>query len=163
MRVLLSTYGSRGDVEPRVGRAAALRTLGAVPRVCAPPDEDVAELPAGPGVPLMPVGPSARAPTCAAPPPSLPRYVAESISGIGTAHDGPVLSAADRDSAVGTAPTLRTRTRATTLAPRTRTRATAGAATIRIDGTMVAAEPPLDENPQPARDGRRDLESELMP
>jgi hypothetical protein len=28
MRVLLSTYGSRGDVEPMVGLAVQLRTLG---------------------------------------------------------------------------------------------------------------------------------------
>ena len=29
MRVLLSTYGSRGDVEPMVGLAVRLRALGA--------------------------------------------------------------------------------------------------------------------------------------
>jgi vancomycin aglycone glucosyltransferase len=29
MRVLLSTYGSRGDVEPLVGLAVRLRALGA--------------------------------------------------------------------------------------------------------------------------------------
>ena len=29
MRVLLSTYGSRGDVEPMVGVAVRLRALGA--------------------------------------------------------------------------------------------------------------------------------------
>jgi UDP:flavonoid glycosyltransferase YjiC (YdhE family) len=29
MRVLLSTYGSRGDVEPMAGLAVQLRTLGA--------------------------------------------------------------------------------------------------------------------------------------
>ena len=29
MRVLLSTYGSRGDVEPMMGLAVQLRTLGA--------------------------------------------------------------------------------------------------------------------------------------
>jgi hypothetical protein len=29
MHVLLSTYGSRGDVEPRVGGAVRLRALGA--------------------------------------------------------------------------------------------------------------------------------------
>ena len=31
MRVLLSTYGSRGDVEPMVGLAVRLRALGAEP------------------------------------------------------------------------------------------------------------------------------------
>ena len=38
MRVLLSTYDSRGDVEPLVGLAVRLRELGAEVRVCAPPD-----------------------------------------------------------------------------------------------------------------------------
>jgi vancomycin aglycone glucosyltransferase len=45
MRVLLSTYGSRGHVEAMVGLAV---------RVCAPPD--CAELPARVGVPLVQVG-----------------------------------------------------------------------------------------------------------
>jgi vancomycin aglycone glucosyltransferase len=35
MRVLLSTYGSRGDVEPAVALAVQLRALGADVRVCA--------------------------------------------------------------------------------------------------------------------------------
>jgi hypothetical protein len=56
MRVLLSTYESRGDVEPLVGLAVQLRALGAEVRVCAPPDEDFAELLARVGVPLVPVG-----------------------------------------------------------------------------------------------------------
>jgi len=38
MRVLLSTYGGRGDVEPLAGLAVGLRALGAEVRVCAPPD-----------------------------------------------------------------------------------------------------------------------------
>ncbi|GAA0618152.1 glycosyltransferase [Kutzneria viridogrisea] len=70
MRVLLSTYGSRGDVEPLVGLAVRLMELGAQVRVCAPPDEDFARRLAGIGVPLVPVGPSARELTLAAPPPS---------------------------------------------------------------------------------------------
>ena len=37
VRVLLSTYGGRGD-EPLVGLAVRLRALGAEVRVCAPPD-----------------------------------------------------------------------------------------------------------------------------
>ncbi len=37
MRVLLSTYGSRGDIEPMVGLAVRLRALGAEVRRCAPP------------------------------------------------------------------------------------------------------------------------------
>ena len=44
MRVVLSTYGSRGDVEPVVALAVQLRELGAEVRVCAPPDEVFTEL-----------------------------------------------------------------------------------------------------------------------
>ncbi len=82
MRVLLSTYGSRGDVEPLVGLAVQLRALGAEVRVCAPPDEDFAQRLAGVGVALVPVGRSARAWTKAAPPPSsLPQRAAEVVAG----------------------------------------------------------------------------------
>ncbi|KUJ66805.1 glycosyl transferase [Streptomyces albus subsp. albus] len=81
MRVLLSTYGSRGDVEPLAGLAERLRGLGAEVRVCAPPDEDFAQRLAGVGVPLVPVGPSARELTKAAPPSSsLPQRAAELIA-----------------------------------------------------------------------------------
>ncbi|WP_308377836.1 glycosyltransferase [Streptomyces sp. ISL-98] len=54
MRVLLSTYGSRGDVQPMAGLAVQLRALGAEVRVCAPPDEEFAKLLAGVGVELVP-------------------------------------------------------------------------------------------------------------
>ncbi|MEA2783541.1 MAG: vancomycin aglycone glucosyltransferase, partial [Rhodospirillaceae bacterium] len=81
MRVLLSTYGSRGDVEPLVALAAQLRALGAEVRVCAPPDEEFAELLAGVGVPLVTVYQSARALTTLAPPPSsIPQRAAEVIA-----------------------------------------------------------------------------------
>jgi vancomycin aglycone glucosyltransferase len=54
MRVLLTTFGSRGDVQPLLGLAVALRALGADARVCAPPDEEFAKLFAAAGVPLLP-------------------------------------------------------------------------------------------------------------
>ena len=54
MRVLLSTYGSRGDVEPIVALAVQLQALGAQVRMCAPPDEEFTELSAREGVPLVP-------------------------------------------------------------------------------------------------------------
>ncbi|MBP7704845.1 MAG: glycosyltransferase family 1 protein [Caulobacter sp.] len=54
MRVLLSTYGSRGDVEPVVALAAGLRALGADAVVCAPADEEFIALAARAGVELAP-------------------------------------------------------------------------------------------------------------
>src|SRR5215213_6171436 len=54
MRVLLSTFGSRGDVEPMAGLAAALRALGVEAVVCAPPDPEFAALLARAGAPLAP-------------------------------------------------------------------------------------------------------------
>ncbi|MBW8302991.1 MAG: hypothetical protein K0M78_03400, partial [Brevundimonas sp.] len=42
MRILLSTFGSRGDIEPLAGLAAALRALGAGAVVCAPPGAEFA-------------------------------------------------------------------------------------------------------------------------
>ncbi|MGW7237952.1 glycosyltransferase [Streptomyces sp. NPDC054804] len=60
MRVLLMGYGSRGDVEPMAGLASALRELGAEVRVCAPPDQEFAELLARAGVTHVPFGPSVR-------------------------------------------------------------------------------------------------------
>jgi vancomycin aglycone glucosyltransferase len=56
MRVLLSTYGSRGDVQPKWELAVQSRALGAEMRVCAPPDEEFEEQLAGVGESLVPVG-----------------------------------------------------------------------------------------------------------
>jgi vancomycin aglycone glucosyltransferase len=79
--VLLSTYGSRGDVEPLVGLAVRLRELGAEVRMCAPPDEDFRQRLADVDVPLVPVGWSARELTKSAPPPSsLPERAAQLIA-----------------------------------------------------------------------------------
>ncbi|WP_134123524.1 glycosyltransferase [Kribbella kalugense] len=60
MRVVLSTWGSRGDVEPLAALAARLRELGAEATVCAPPDDEYAALLARAGVPHIPLGPSVR-------------------------------------------------------------------------------------------------------
>jgi vancomycin aglycone glucosyltransferase len=58
MRVLLSTIGSRGDVQPLVALAWELRQLGHEARICAPPDfrEWVEEL----GFQFIPLGPELR-------------------------------------------------------------------------------------------------------
>jgi vancomycin aglycone glucosyltransferase len=52
----LSTYGSRGDVEPMVALAVQLRALGVETRVCAPADDEFAEILARVGMPLVPFG-----------------------------------------------------------------------------------------------------------
>ncbi|MBT2399687.1 glycosyltransferase [Streptomyces sp. ISL-100] len=83
MRVLLSTYGSRGDVEPLVGLAVRLQALGAEVRVCAPPDKEFAELLAGAGVELVPFGQSVRALVTGVTPPSaadVPRIAAKLVA-----------------------------------------------------------------------------------
>ncbi|HEY1920479.1 MAG TPA: glycosyltransferase [Streptosporangiaceae bacterium] len=95
MRVLLSTYGGRGDVEPLVALAVALRDLGAQARVCAPPDFTgrLAEA----GVPMVPAGQSARAlvhgtRAPSAPPPDVPKIaagiIAEFLSQVTAAAEG---------------------------------------------------------------------------
>ena len=81
MRVLLSTYDSRGGVEPLAALALRLRDLGADALVCAPPDcaDRLAEL----GVSLVPAGEPVRALVHRATPPSpadVPRLTAELIA-----------------------------------------------------------------------------------
>lgn len=44
MRILISTYGSRGDVQPMLGLGVALRELGAEVRFCAPADREFTDL-----------------------------------------------------------------------------------------------------------------------
>ena len=80
MRVLLSTYGSRGDVEPMVRPAVRLRALGAEVRVCALPD--FAELLARVGAPRVPVGQPVRPMVRRATPSAadLPRRAAELVA-----------------------------------------------------------------------------------
>jgi len=88
MRVLLSTYGSRGDVEPMVGLAVRLRALGAEVRVRAPPD--FAELLARVGAPLVPVGQPVRPTVHGATPPKaadLPRRAAELVAAVAERYD----------------------------------------------------------------------------
>ena len=75
MRVLLSTIGSRGDVQPLVALAMQLKALGQEARLCAPPD--FREWVEGFGVPFVPIGPEVRStakmsrPSAAAAPPTL--------------------------------------------------------------------------------------------
>ena len=58
MRVLLSTIGSRGDVQPLVALASELKALGQEVRLCVPPDfrEWIESL----GMDVTPIGPELR-------------------------------------------------------------------------------------------------------
>src|SRR5215475_9100000 len=58
MRVLLSTIGSRGDVQPLVALASQLRALGQDVRLCVPPDFQawIESL----GIAVTPIGPQVR-------------------------------------------------------------------------------------------------------
>ncbi|GAB1510728.1 glycosyltransferase [Actinophytocola sp. KF-1] len=58
MRVLLSTIGSRGDVQPLVALGVRLRELGHEARLCAPPD--FRAFAGEHGLPFVPVGPELR-------------------------------------------------------------------------------------------------------
>ena len=80
MRVLLSTIGSRGDVQPLVALAWQLKVLGQEVRLCVPPDfRDWIE---GLGMPVTPIGPELRStgkvsPTAALPTPGQRRQMIE--------------------------------------------------------------------------------------
>jgi vancomycin aglycone glucosyltransferase len=65
LRVLLSTIGSRGDVQPLVALALALSGLGQEVRMCVPPDfRDWID---GLGIPVTPIGPELRKLTASSP------------------------------------------------------------------------------------------------
>ncbi|MFD8022607.1 glycosyltransferase [Streptomyces lavendulae] len=95
MRVLLTAWGSRGDVEPLAGLAVELRARGAEVRVCAPPDEEFAALLARVGVPLVPLGPTVRSVVAGTEPPTAkdafrlaPELVAARFDVLGAAAEG---------------------------------------------------------------------------
>lgn len=79
MRVLLSTYGTLGDVEPLLALATQLRALGADVRMCVPPDEEFAGRLAGLGIESVPVGPPVRTLMRGTTPAELSRYRAEIV------------------------------------------------------------------------------------
>jgi vancomycin aglycone glucosyltransferase len=71
MRVLFSTIGSRGDVQPLVALASHLKALGHQVRLCVPPDfrEWIESL----GIPVTPIGPEVRKFAAARPSPIQPQ------------------------------------------------------------------------------------------
>jgi len=54
MRVLMATYGSRGDVQPMVALGVALRASNVDVPMCAPPDSEFVELLARNQMPFVP-------------------------------------------------------------------------------------------------------------
>jgi vancomycin aglycone glucosyltransferase len=83
MRVLLSTIGSRGDVQPVVALAVQLRELGHEAPVCAPPD--FREWVEGLGIPFVPIGPELRGTAKASPPVAQARPTPEQMRQIAEA------------------------------------------------------------------------------
>jgi vancomycin aglycone glucosyltransferase len=97
MRVLLSTIGSRGDVQPLVALALKLSALGQDVRLCVPPD--FREWIEGFGLAVTPIGPPVRAfattsaPTPATPP--SPEQVRRMIEGTVATQFETITAAAD--------------------------------------------------------------------
>ncbi|MEU9174530.1 glycosyltransferase [Streptomyces sp. NPDC048420] len=102
MCVVLSTYGSCGDVEPMAGLAAALRESGAEARVCAPPDEEFAKRPAGVGVELVPVGQPVRTAATRAGQPSRAGLAERAAAMTAAQFEAVVAAAEDADAGVAT-------------------------------------------------------------
>ena len=88
MRLLLSTIGSRGDVQPLVALASQLVALGQEVRLCVPPD--FREWIEGLGMPVTPIGPELRSmakPGPSGPPPTItPEQRRQMIEGTVTAQ-----------------------------------------------------------------------------
>src|SRR5262245_45480718 len=68
MRALLSTIGSRGDVQPLVALGLQLKAIGQEVHVCAPPD--FREWIEGLGMSVTPIGPEGRSTGKASPSPA---------------------------------------------------------------------------------------------
>ncbi len=99
MRVLLSTIGSRGEVQPVVALASELRALGQEVRVCVPPD--FREWIEGLGIPVVPIGPEVR-PTAQPAAPWTPEQRLRMIEGtVATQFATITPAAADCDVIVG--------------------------------------------------------------
>src|SRR5689334_13404597 len=95
MRVLLSTIGSRGDVQPLVALGLELKALGQEVRLCVPPD--FREWIEGLGMPVTPIGPEVRstgkANPSAAPP--TPEQVRKMMDGTVAAQFETITAAAE--------------------------------------------------------------------
>ncbi len=102
MRILLSTIGSRGDVQPLVALGLQLKELGQDVRLCVPPD--FKEWIEGLGMPVMPIGPELRStgktnPMSASPTPEQIRQMMEGT--VATQFETITAAARDCDVIVG--------------------------------------------------------------
>jgi vancomycin aglycone glucosyltransferase len=81
MRILLSTIGSRGDVQPLVALGLQLKALSQEVRMCVPPD--FRQWIEGLGLPVTPIGPELRSTGRASPstPPPTPEQMRQMIEG----------------------------------------------------------------------------------
>jgi vancomycin aglycone glucosyltransferase len=95
MRILLSTIGSRGDVQPLVALAVALRERGQDVRLCVPPD--FREWIEGMGMPVTPIGPDLRSTGKANPsaPPPTPEQIRGMMQGTVAAQFDTITVAAE--------------------------------------------------------------------
>lgn len=86
MRVLLSSVGTRGDVQPIVALALALRGLGMEVRLCAPPN--FASWMAALDLDIRPVGIEMRAPPPGAAPVKIPDLITDQFDTVSAAAEG---------------------------------------------------------------------------
>ncbi|GAA2160942.1 MULTISPECIES: glycosyltransferase [Glycomyces] len=102
MRLLLSTYGSRGDVEPMAALAIRLHALGAQAVVCAPPDPEFARLLADADVPMVASGDAVRPLVTGTAPPRAGDFAARTSAVMTDHFDQIVTAAAGCDAIVAT-------------------------------------------------------------
>ncbi|HEX6747108.1 MAG TPA: glycosyltransferase [Longimicrobium sp.] len=140
MRVLLSTIGSRGDVQPLVALAMELRALGQDVRLCVPPD--FRAWIEGLSFPVTPIGPELRAtgkanPSAAPPTPEQRRQMMEGT--VAAQFETITAAAAGCDLIVGATESL-TSALEHALHPNVAARARSIATAMRRDGARVAAQ-----------------------
>ncbi|SDL46366.1 vancomycin aglycone glucosyltransferase [Glycomyces sambucus] len=102
MRVLMTTFGSRGDVEPIAGLAAELRARGAEAVVCAPPDEEFRQRLDGLGVELVPMGEPVRPQLSGDRPPSTADAPRRAAGLVESQFAAVMRAGADCDAVIGT-------------------------------------------------------------
>jgi vancomycin aglycone glucosyltransferase len=102
MRVLLSTYGSRGDVEPMAALATRLRSLGEDAVVCAPPDPEFARMLADADVPMVAAGDAVRPLVTGTAPPQVGDFAARTSAVMADHFERIVTAAAGCDAIVAT-------------------------------------------------------------